>query len=119
MSSHANKWREEFDRRIESGNYEYREKDYGTLKSGSDTLLDEEWFPESAYELDPDKIKDFIQTLLDQHSAHLVERISELKVKHFIDEDGKEYCNLPHEYCDTCEHNQALDQAIDIVKNNK
>ena len=57
--------------------------------------------------------------LLNLHSAHLVERISELKVKHLIDENGKEYCDLPHEYCDTCEHNQALDQAIDIVKNNK
>ena len=61
----------------------------------------------------------FIQNLLTTHTAHLVERISELKVKHLIDENGKEYCDLPHEYCDTCEHNQALDQAIDIVKNNK
>ena len=65
------------------------------------------------------EMEELIHSLLDQHSAHLVERISELKVKHLIDENGKEYCDLPHEYCDTCEHNKALDQAIDIVKNNK
>jgi len=60
-----------------------------------------------------------ILALLQAERTNIVAEISGLKQNHFIDEDGTRYCNLPHEYCDTCTHNQALDQAIDIVKSNK
>lgn len=68
-------------------------------------------------------LKNFIQNLLDIHSAHLVEKIerekrsievSEIEVVRCDYVDGKEYYSA----CLNSEYNQALDQAIDIVKGN-
>lgn len=59
---------------------------------------------------------DFIQNLLTTHSAHLVERIEGMKKE---GHNGKICLDL-ESGCTECEndaYNQALDQAIDIVKN--
>jgi uncharacterized linocin/CFP29 family protein len=59
---------------------------------------------------DAKKIGEDIQNLLDQHSAHLVERIESLK------EDGETPFGSQELHETEVAHNQALDQAIDIVK---
>jgi hypothetical protein len=59
----------------------------------------------------PDKVKAFIQNLLDQHSAHLVERIEGLKT--FEPHIGIGHL---HEAEVEAVRNQALDQAIGIIK---
>jgi len=55
-------------------------------------------------------LKELLSTPLDQQSAHLVERIEKLKKKTEL--DGTSLAVGMQEYW----HNQALDQAIDIVK---
>lgn len=54
---------EEFDRRINPDNYRREETAYGLGKilRGQDTLLDEATYPENEFELDADKIKEFLQ----------------------------------------------------------
>ena len=61
-------------------------------------------FPESL----ASHVEKFIEHTLTTHSAHLVERIEALK-------KNCEACGEPHDYV---EHNQALDQAIGIIKSN-
>ena len=56
--------KKEFDRRIDSDNYELADKNYYPLAMGSDTLLDERWYPESPYEIDGEKVKDFLATAM-------------------------------------------------------
>ena len=65
--------------------------------------------------------------LLDQHSAHIVERILEMKMKEvdfsdpFYDTRGERQNEQMLAQMQTTirVHNQALDQAIDIIKDNK
>ena len=51
----------DFKRRIEPGNY--NKGQYHQIVK-SDTLLTDDWYPESPYELDPEKIEQFISNLL-------------------------------------------------------
>jgi hypothetical protein len=50
-------WEEDFDKRTNYENFPVGE--YHKLEGNH--LLDPEWYPESPYELDPEKIKDFIR----------------------------------------------------------
>lgn len=82
-----------------------------------------EWSPtplEPIYDLEVRKndIKSFIQTLLDQHSAHLVARIESLKKKPdrgITMESDQRKRNI---ILENNLRNQILDQAIDIIKSN-
>ena len=61
---------------------------------------------------EPHYVTDEIMKLLDQHSAHLVERISEKKIPPFVAVSHEDALNIEG-------YNKALDQAIDIIKDNK
>ncbi len=60
---------------------------------------------------------DFIETLLDQHSAHLVERIKKKKERAMFHPMRNQTGEAVYEY--NMGYNDALDQAIDIIKDNK
>src|SRR3990167_9947529 len=64
-------WTERFDEKINSDNFEKGE--YNKLLG--DHLLDPEWYPESPYELDGEKIKSFISSLLTEQKENLAERV--------------------------------------------
>lgn len=74
---------EEFERRINEDNYETRDE-FSSLKKGSDTLLDETFYPESAYELDSDKVNDFIRQALQEQQERfkklIVDEISQAHI---------------------------------------
>jgi uncharacterized protein (DUF2164 family) len=71
-----------------------------------------------SFEANPEyieKISKIINNLLTTHSAHLVERIEKLKVAEkdfFLRGDSKS----TYEHAGRKFYNQALDQAIDIIK---
>lgn len=56
------KWEESFDYKINDSNY--TDEPTGWLEEPNDSLLDPEYYPESSREIDPEKVKDFIRTLL-------------------------------------------------------
>lgn len=68
MTNKQESWEVEFDRRTEAGNYRKQLRKYHKLDEG-DHLLDEEWYPESPYELEPGKVKDFIRETLAKRDA--------------------------------------------------
>lgn len=94
MTTPANEWREEFDKEF-------------THERSESILLTTDYKRYINPYIDPDKIKDFIQNLLDQHTAHLVERLKKMDFEYQCLECG--------------DYGVARDQAIDIVKdtNNK
>lgn len=101
----------EFGRRIGPENYEISE--YHSIVEGTDTLLDESNYPESSYEIDGEKVKDFISSALDQQVAAIVEKLEGLKKVHKVFE-----CNGAHggrgcyeSWCDmeTCTSIEALE----------
>jgi hypothetical protein len=96
LATPANDWSGKFDEMIDKAWDKYGEQ--------------YEVYSPKAFE---SEIKSFIQNLLDQHSARLVERIEALKKRH-----GIVYDNFTPE-ADLRIYNHALDQAIDIVKDNK
>ena len=69
--------KKEFDRRIDAGNYESSEPNYHSLKKGTDTLLDESWYPESPYEIDGEKVKDFLTSAMQRAVENERARIRE------------------------------------------
>jgi len=74
------KAREELERRINPENYESR-KFHQLNDPKGDCLLDLEWYPESSYELNPNKVMDFIDTLIEKvHKQARQEMIKEIKV---------------------------------------
>jgi len=66
------------------------------------------------------KLQAFIENLLIQHSAHLVEKIEDLKKNPSFKthRDGSFRCSVceGQEDCECYAHDKALDQVIDIVK---
>lgn len=81
-----NDWEKEFDDEIEKlnniyyGNNGYREIEK-YLSSPNNKLCANETYPETFYELDIDKIKNFISTILSKNSAKVKEETIELCVK--------------------------------------
>ena len=71
----------EFDDKTNASNYRKNQLPHHKLEEGS--LLDVEWYPESAYELDKDKIKDWLRSqltsLLTIREGEIVEMIEGLK----------------------------------------
>ena len=96
MTTQNNEWREEFDKQFNPVEALKATQDGGTINIRHVDVSE--------------NIKDFIQNLLDQHSARLVERIESLK--RIADEAPDGLADIWQKA-----HNQALDQAIDIVKN--
>lgn len=70
-------WKSEFDRRTNAENYTVGNNH--KLDAG-DYLLDPEWYPESAYELDPERIKVFIEKTIETEkrkwSRDLLEKVA-------------------------------------------
>lgn len=60
----------------------------------------------------PETIVAIVERALTTHSAHLVERISEKKIPPFVAVSHEDALNIEG-------YNKALDQAIDIIKDNK
>jgi len=96
MTTPAKEWREEFDKQFTPhiGNH-----------------------PEGADHGIADDIKDFIQNLLDQHSAQLVERVEKLRKEtdSLVPVDNYEH----PEYDQAVGFNQAIDEVVDIVRDKK
>ncbi len=63
----------EFDRRIDPSNYKIGQ--YHTIEKPNDSLLNGEWYPESNYEIDADKVKSFISSLLASREKEWKERV--------------------------------------------
>jgi len=82
-SSEPQAWEEEFDRKVDSDNYKKEEKWGHDLVTPNDSLFDPEGYPESNFEIDPEKVKDFIRTLRQKDKERLMEGVC--KMKHEID----------------------------------
>jgi hypothetical protein len=105
MTTPANEWEKKLEEVLISSSG----LPYGiTIGFNQDVLGQRQGFEKYGGDELREKLKDFIQNLLTTHSAHLVERIEGLR-KELVD---------PYHENDTEDeaHNQALDQAIDIVK---
>jgi hypothetical protein len=90
-------WEKEFDIRFP----ELLENDRTATNTGA-------YNPTQVFTSRKNDVRAFIQNLLDQHTARIVERISKLDTNHFC--ECKRQCMHSH---------RLLDQAIDIVKDNK
>lgn len=75
----------EFTQKTDPDNYEVGEYHY--LKDNGESLLDTTWYPESSYELDADKIKDWLRTtLLARDAVHkeLAQKMKEERLAHAV-----------------------------------
>jgi hypothetical protein len=76
-------WEIEFDKKINSDNY--KKDEYYYLVKAEDSLLYEEPFPESQYELDEDKVKSFIrktrQEAVEEERKRTINNVCEMAVK--------------------------------------
>lgn len=77
-------WQERFRKEISIGDnlrYGDRYGDYNKIidyfKSDKNILFRNEWYPENAYELDPDKVETFIQQILDEKEKEVRSEIRE------------------------------------------
>jgi ribosomal protein S18 acetylase RimI-like enzyme len=89
MTTPAHEWREQVLEEMNARRIDHK------------TYIDSEWL-----------LKEYEKTLLDQHSAHLVERISKM----IKENTGKNRYRDGETAFDIVQDIKALDQAIDIVK---
>lgn len=107
-------WREEFRRRINSDNYKRVLGEYGyrDIEDGQDTLLDVTTYPESEFEIEAEKVEDFIESLISQ-----VEALVRREVLDEVDKEvGKLYKPYEGEEQIMIEHH-ILDEVSTIINN--
>ena len=107
MPNKTNKWEEEFDKKIDSDNYELGE--YHSLKEPNDSLLDSAWYPESEREISEEKVKDFIRQLFQSQREEIAEEVEKEKLSCYRSKDGM------YENDTASEFNAGIDKAIEVI----
>ena len=96
-------WEEEFDRKVDSDNYKKEEKWGHDLVTPNDSLFDPEGYPESNFEIDPEKVKDFIRTLRQKDKERLMEGLDKIEPPVCSPEDITAY------------YSEAIDQIKNLL----